>query len=59
MLVNGKDVGFIYPRLTDTPLLSVDVHGYTVVDVVEVGEREGYAQASMNEALEEVRVRYG
>jgi hypothetical protein len=58
MLVVGYDVA-MYARLDGAGLFSVDVHVYGMVDVVEVGERVGYAQSSIGDALDEVRVRAG
>jgi hypothetical protein len=48
----------MYARLGGAGLLSVDAHVYAMVDVAEVGERDGYTQGSMKDALEEVRVRF-
>jgi len=48
----------MYARLGGAGLLSFDVHGYAMVEVADVGERDGYTQGSMNDALEEVRVRF-
>ena len=47
----------MYAMLVGAGLLSVDVHVYAMVEVAEVGEREGYVQGSIKEALEDVRVR--
>jgi hypothetical protein len=40
MLVNGYEVAFMYARL-DGALVSLDVQVYAIVEVADVGERDG------------------
>lgn len=57
-LVMGNEVVVMYARLDGAGLLSLDVHGYAMVEVADVGDRDGNPQGSMKDAFEEVRVRF-
>lgn len=46
-------------RLGAVGVLSLADHAYAKVEAVDVGDRDGYDQSPMNDALELVRVRFG